>query len=133
MAVRCSRPWAPTSPCCRKVFGARPIVQPMAPSSSVLRERAPPTSTARCSNGGRTTCSWCRHGSAISTPRRNNRCCFPSLTGRCRKRWEFGATINEGRALAERDPYTIDQKRGLSLDRLQHKRLQLGVAHHAVV
>ena len=29
---------------------------------------APPPSTAKCSNGDRTTCSWCRRGSAMPTP-----------------------------------------------------------------
>ena len=57
-----------------------------------LRRRATARrmSTARCSNGGRTTCSWCRRGSATRTRPSSNRCCSRFPTARRRKRSASG-------------------------------------------
>jgi quercetin dioxygenase-like cupin family protein len=65
--------------------------QPTAPSSSASKARARPRSTARCSNGAKTTFSSCRRGSATRIMRASNRCCSRFPIVRRNKRSASGA------------------------------------------
>ena len=74
----------------RRASRARNTARPTAPSSSAPKAAAPPRSRIRCWNGARTTCSWCRPGSAIRITRRRSRCCSRSPTARRRRRSASG-------------------------------------------
>src|SRR5215471_9984196 len=93
MAAPCCRPWAQTSRSSPRASRARNTAPPTAPFLSAPKGRPPPRSTARCSNGARRTCRWCRRGSITLIGWGRNPCCSRSPIARRRKRLESGARI----------------------------------------